>query len=86
MFFDTAHGRFHSFNVLIKNFENNLKEFKIIIPSLDSGFVKKLNEYREQGNSAAHTLEIEINKQVLETKKEELEFIIRTLVRLYNNI
>jgi len=86
LFYDKAHGKFHNFNVLLKNFEEKLNEFKIIIPSLAKDFVAKLDHYRERGNSAAHTLEIELKGDNLEKEKEELEFLIKTLVRLYKNI
>lgn len=86
LFYGKHHGRFHSFNVLLRNFEGNLDSFKTVMPSIDSDFVKKLNTYREAGNSAAHTLEVETRKSDLDAKREELEFIVKALVRLYNNI
>ena len=86
LFYDKHHRRFHSFNVLLRNFEDNLDSFKTVTPSIDSDFVKKLNTYREAGNSAAHTLEVETRRSDLHAKREELQFIVKALVRLYNNI
>jgi len=86
LFFDKDHGRFHGFNVLLKNFRDRLNEFKPVIPTLDLKFIDKLNSFREEGNSAAHTLELEISEAELEAKKDELQFVVKTLVRLYRNI
>jgi len=86
LFFDKRYGRFHGFNVLLKNFRECLNEFKPIIPMLDQKFIEKLNSFREAGNSAAHTLEFEVKEAELEAKKEELQFIVKTLIRLYKNI
>lgn len=86
LFYDKRNRRFRGLNVLIKNFEDNLDSFKTVMPSIDSDFVKKLNTYREAGNSAAHTLEVETRKSDLDAKREALEFIVKALVRLYNNI
>ena len=86
LFFDEEHGRFHGFNVLLKNFRENLNEFKPVMPTLDRKFVDRLNGFREAGNSAAHTLELEVKEAELEARKDELQFVVRTLVRLYKNI
>lgn len=86
LFFDKDHGRFHGFNVLLKNFRESLNEFKPVIPTLDQKFIYKLNSFREAGNSAAHTLEFEVKEAELEIKKEELQYIVKTLIRLYKNI
>jgi hypothetical protein len=85
MFYMTSKGRFQGFNTLLKNFDDNLGDFQHIIPELDSNFVKQINEYRESGNSSAHTLELNITKEDVD-KKSNLEFIIKTLIRLFNNI
>jgi len=86
LFFDTKHRRHHSFNVLLKNFVEGLDDFKIIIPSLDYSFINKINKFRETGNSAAHTLEINIKKEEIDKDKKDLEFVVKTLIRLYKNI
>lgn len=86
LFFDVKHGRFHGFNILLKNFESRIDEFKPIIPSLDRDFINKINEFRESGNSAAHALEIYVKKDEIDNSKDKLEFLVKTLIRLYKNI
>jgi len=85
LFYDTRYNGFKDFKTLIKNFEDNISEFQKIIPEIDSDFTKALGRFREQGNSAAHTLEIQLKEKDLEENKEELELVIKTLVRLFKN-
>lgn len=86
LFFDVSHGRFHGFNVLVKNINERIKDFKIIVPSLNHDFINELNKFRESGNSASHSLEIDVNEDDLMTEKDDLEQLIKTLVRIFNNI
>lgn len=86
LFYDTDSRRFHSFNVLVRNFRDHLSEFRPVMPSIDSDFVRKLNDFREEGNSAAHTLEAQVTESELVARKDDLEVVVKTLVRLYKNI
>lgn len=86
LFFDTKHRRHHSFNVLMKNFVDKIEDFKIIIPSLDHNFINTINKFRESGNSAAHTLEMSVKKEEIDDVRDDLMFVIKTLVRLWKNI
>lgn len=86
LFFDRKRRRFRSFNELLKNFEERLDDFKPIIPHLGTDFIRKVNTFREAGNSSAHTLELNIQKSWLDENRDELEYVVKTLIRLYNNI
>ena len=86
MFYSTTNRRFHGFNRLLKNFNDNIDSFKLVTPSLDHEFIKKLDTFRETGNSSAHTLEIHRKETDILNKKDDLEFSIKTLVRLYKNL
>ena len=86
LFFDTKRRRFRSFNELLKNFEERLDDFKLIIPHLDREFIRKINKFREAGNSSAHTLELNIQRNWLDENREDLNYVVKTLIRLYNNI
>ncbi|WP_456329934.1 hypothetical protein [Archaeoglobus sp.] len=86
LFFDTKRRRFRSFNELLKNFEEKLNDFIPIIPHLDTELIRKINTFREAGNSSAHTLEVNIQKSWLDEKQADLEYVVKTLIRLYNNI
>jgi len=86
LFFDAKRRRFRSFNELLKNFEEGLDDFKVIMPHLNRDFIRKINTFREAGNSSAHTLELNIQKSWLDENRDELEYVVKTLIRLYNNI
>jgi len=86
LFYMPSNGRFHSFSTLLKNFENNLNDFKPIIPSLNNTFIKKINDFRESGNSSAHTLELRVTKKDLDNKKDDLNQVILTLIRIIRNL
>ncbi len=85
LFYDSRYHGFKEFRTLITNFESKLSDFQTIIPSLDAQFIESLNSFREQGNSAAHALEIRVTQKELLDNKGTLEFITKTLVRLFNN-
>lgn len=88
LFYDKKRRRFLSFNDLLKNFEDKLNDFKIIVPNLDKELIRKINEFREAGNSSAHSLELnnEKVKKLVNDKQGDLEYIVKVLIRIYNNI
>lgn len=86
LFFNEKRGRFCSFNELLKNFEEKLNDFKDIVPDLNKKFIKNINTFREAGNSSAHSLELCVKKKELDKKQEDLEYIVKVLIRIYNNI
>lgn len=85
-FFDVDHSKFHSFNTLLQNFQRHSKDFKMINPNLNKEFFKKLNHYRERGNSSAHSLEIFVEKKVIDDEKDQLEFLVKALIRLEHQL
>ncbi len=86
VFYDANNGRFHMFNTLIKNFSERLNDFKATMPSLDHEIITDLNRFREAGNSAAHTLEISVDKIILDRDKNKFEYLVKTLIRLRLNV
>lgn len=84
LFYDPKYHGFKEFKTLIINFESKLADFQKIIPTLDAEFIL-LHSFREQGNGAAHTLEVRVTEKELFDNKASLEFVIKTLVRLFNN-
>lgn len=87
IFFDTGNRKYHGFNKLLKTFENNLDDFKVDM-NLDKTFIKDISRFREKGNVTVHVLELDIkkNQSELENTKEELNHIIKKLIRLEKNI
>lgn|SRR4030067_2600291 len=86
LYFDTTHGIARNFNTLVKNFSDNLADFKTVVSTLDATYVSALNKFRETGNAAAHSLETHITEADLQSKKQDLEFAVKLLVRLFNNV
>ena len=87
LFFDKHHGRFRMLNELIKSFETKLSELRLIEPRV-SEITDKLKKLREEGNAAAHALETEIRlqREDLDNIKNDVYFLIASLIRIYNNI
>ena len=56
------------------------------MPHLNKEFIRKINIFREAGNSSAYTLELDVKENWLEEKQADLEYVVKTLIRLYNNI
>lgn len=85
LFYIPKQGRFHGFKTLLENFQEKLNDFKTIVPSLDKTFIKKIDAFRVSGNSSAHTLELTVNKKDLNDKKDDLNSIVKTLIRILDN-
>lgn len=86
LFFDTGKGRFHDFNVLLKNVNAKLDDFKPISAALDSKLLKKINKFRDSGNSSAHTIELHIKKEELDGDKDDIIFVVRVLSKAIKSL
>ncbi|MBZ9688264.1 hypothetical protein G9F72_018185 [Clostridium estertheticum] len=89
IYYDVNNHKCHSFSQIVSNFENKLEDFKNIEKNLDTAFIKRVNSYRDSGNSTAHSISIkfgtlEISK--LKESSEEVEYIIKLLIRVLNLI
>jgi len=71
---------------LLKNLHDRIDDFTGISPVFNSDFLKKINKFREQGNSSAHTLELNLDKEELKKDAKDLEYIIKVLVKVLNSI
>ena len=86
LFYNTNYRQFHSFNVLIDEFENRLSDFRPIEPGINLDLIDKLNHFREKGNSNAHSITVNISEEEIDQDISELEHTIKVLVRCLNNI
>lgn len=89
IYYDVRNHKFHSFSQIVSNFESKLEDFKTIEKILDLEFIKRVNSYRESGNSTAHSISIkfgtaEISK--LRNSSEDVEYILKLLIRVLNLI
>ena len=86
LFYDAARGRFHDFSVLVINLDQKRSDFQYITKELNSGFIQKINKYRETGNSGAHSLDANITFAQLASEKDEVNYIVRLLIRVFQNV
>jgi len=86
LFYDPSRRRFHSFERLLNNLQDRIDDFKAISPEFNTEFLKKINGFREQGNSSAHTIELKIDKSDLEKDGKDLEFILKLLIRVFESV
>ena len=86
LFYNPAEGRFQNFSKLLENLENNLPDFSTT--SLDQNLINKINEFRVQGNSHSHTLELNYGRTQIELddSKDDLNDLIKKLIRIHNTI
>lgn len=86
LFYDTGRRRFHGFEHLLKNLDERIDDFDGISPAFDSKFLHSVNKLREQGNSSAHTIELNLEKDDIEKDGNDLEFIVKLLVKVFDSI
>jgi len=86
LFYDPKNCRFHGFNTLLKNVTEKIDDFKAVSAAFNKDFLKLINKYREQGNSSAHTIELHLDRNQIKKQGEELEYIIKVLVKVYQSI
>jgi hypothetical protein len=86
LFYDTNKGKFHGFNFLLKVLDERINDFAAISAVFDKEFLKKINEFREQGNSSAHTIELKLDKDRIAKEAKEKEYIINVLIRVFNSL
>jgi hypothetical protein len=81
LYFDKGKGRFQGFEVLLRNLETKLPDF-VGFPALDKDLLRRINQFREHGNSSAHSIELSLDRNAVEDELKELDHIVKVLVRL----
>lgn len=82
LYYDVKRGRLNDFSVLLKNLEYKLTDFQHLSKSLDKKFLKELNEYREHGNSGAHSIDFYINVEYFTVRKDNINHKVQLLMRI----
>lgn len=86
LYYDPSKHRFHDFSTLLKNLKSKKTDFNYITSSLNDHFIHDLNHYRETGNSAAHSIDVNLTTERLEGDKEKVNYIVQLLLRILQNI
>jgi len=86
LFFNPSKNRFHNFSTLIEILEEKQLDFRPAEPAINSDLIETINDFRQKGNSSAHSITLNIKKEDLDEKIEDLEHTIKILVRGLNNL
>lgn len=86
LYYDSSKRKFHDFIFLLKNLDERKEDFHYITPNLDRNFIKKINKYRETGNSSAHFIDISLKFEDMKAEKDEINYILQLLIRILMNI
>lgn len=72
-------GRFNDFSILIRNFRDNLIDFKHYSSALNSRLFTKLEQFRDKGNAAAHHIDAFIDRPTVDSSKEDMNYLVNLL-------
>ena len=86
LYYDTSRGRFHDFSVLLKNLDSRKGEFQYITQNLDKSLIQKINQYRETGNSGAHSIDVDLTINQIARDKDNINYLVQLLLRTLQNI
>lgn len=82
LFYRESQSRFEDFSQLLSNFEAKLADFKPYSAEINKDFIKKLDYFREKGNSSAHSIEVLVKKKNIDDYREEINHLINMLESL----
>lgn len=86
LYYDTSRRRFHDFSVLLQNLDTNQADFHYVAPDLDRSLVQQINQYRETGNSAAHSIDANLTIEQILADRENINYLVQYLLRMLQNI
>lgn len=71
MYFDTDRRRALGFKQLVSNFEDNITLLRQYSRDLDEDVAETVEWFREQGNTGAHSIRVDVSEEELEEKSKE---------------
>lgn len=81
LFFDVNKGRFHDFSLLLENTKKRLADFAWCKDVFNKELLRSLDDFREKGNSMAHTLAVRISKEDLDMSRTEVTHLTKSLFK-----
>jgi len=78
--------RFKNFSSLINSFEDNLDDFQHLSGGLDDDFIDELDAFRQDANSGAHSIEINITESEMGEYREQAQHASQVLFRVRQNL
>lgn len=85
LFYDKRRRRFHDFGQLLVSLEGCLAELHPVSSSFNRALVRRLDAFRETGNSRAHSIEVQTSQNDVDEARGELENLTRLLLRAYEH-
>jgi hypothetical protein len=76
LFYNPSKGMFQSFSVLLDNLNTKIDDFKYIDPNFNEEMIKKIDFYREKGNSSAHSISADITKKEIDDRKDDINYLV----------
>ena len=86
LYYNRSKGMFQNFSILLDNLEIKIDDFKSIDPNFNKEAIRRIEFYRERGNSSAHSISTDITKKEIDDKKEDMNYLVVLLIRILNNI
>jgi len=79
LYFNTENGRFHGLGTLCGKLNERSSDLKHYSRQLDNGLVDRVEQFKEHGNSQAHSVRVDIDTDELEGMSEEATKLTNTL-------
>lgn len=86
LYYNTNRKEIRSFYKLKENFSNNISDFKPYSDEVSSEFIQALDSIRRTANKEAHSIETNITNNEMEKYSEQIEYVVKVLFRLRENI
>lgn len=85
LFYDKGKRRFLGFEVLLKNLSDSLPDF-VGSPGLDDALLRRVSAFREQGNAAAHSIELTLDPVRVKSELTEIAHLAKVLIRVFQSL
>ncbi|WP_440771248.1 hypothetical protein [Natronorubrum sp. DTA28] len=79
LYYNTETGRFHGLGTLCGKLEEKSSDLKHYSRQLDNGLVARVEQFKEHGNSQAHSVRVNIDDDELEAMSVEATELAKTL-------
>lgn len=85
LFYVPSQGRFQSFSTLLKNVKAKKRNFKMYYLDIDN-LIDEIDEFRERGNSSAHSIEVKVPDKRLEKLSPRATELAKILLRIKRQV
>lgn len=86
LYFNKNQGQFHSFSMLLRNFEHNLTDFQADFPGIKKELILKLKRFKWKGDASAHSIvEFKTRKQ-LDADRPDIRNVTIALFHLMKQV